>query len=135
MRPFCETATTLMADVPRSMPSTQPSSRRGVIIPVPCPDNTVDRFKGHVNIPIIVREGEKQVLKGIRMKEDTFLHHFLPPDAEQVFPCMTDGIAIVTNGRVGEPYLKKWSQPNDIGVKACKFQALSDTFHQSFTFL
>ena len=98
-----------------------------------CWDCSIYCFQREFDVLFRVRKGNKQIFKRIRMEKHTLSHHFFPPDAEEIFTRMMNGVAVITDMRVGEPNLKNRPKPNDFVREARGQEALTNTSHEGFT--
>src|SRR5579872_6268634 len=125
-------ATTLTAEVPRSIPNTSfpaEDSAMGADIF----HHRAGRLERSLDVIVRMCERDEQILERMRMKQDAPVEHAFPPEAEQLMAGMTGGVAIVADSLLGEPDLQYRSHPGDIRIQARIAQGAIQTGKQAFT--
>src|SRR5579871_5222295 len=101
--PSAARATTLTADVPRSIPRMRDESSDMSAQPA-C--DLVGHRQRTLDIAIGVGEGNEQIFEGARMEQHATLEHSLPPEAKELMVCIARGIPVVADWTFREPDLQ-----------------------------
>src|ERR1700675_3123237 len=90
-------ATTLTAEVPRSMPSVSADAGIESDMGAELSRDLIRRFQRTVDILIGVGKGDEQVLERSGMEQDVALQHALPPAPEHGMVGVSRSVAVIVN--------------------------------------